>query len=386
MSDQAATKGSATNGRAPEDAGVAARFTRQTLTPGWRQDQLAASHVLIAGAGALGNVVAQILALAGVGRLTIVDPDVIEASNLSRGPLFTPVEVGREKAVVAAAALARLAPEARIEGRVGQFEDAVGLGEIADAALTMSCLDSRIARQSLASRMELVGAPSIDGGTNDWGGEVRMFPSRGAACYGCGLTPKQRVESDAPWSCADPVEEAPMASNAATSAIVGAWMAQTALRWLMAAGPVWTESWAVVIDPTGGVARRTALARDPACMLHAPLSPVAAISVSRADTVGALRAALGPGRMARTWRPIARESICMSCGYEDPPWLPARRGDCPRCGDRILLRTTTELSAAPEGASLAALGIAPEEIVSVRTPRAEGGGYSYVRLSPERTA
>ena len=81
----------------PED-----RYDRQRLIPWWEQERLAAAHVLVIGAGALGNEILKLLALSGVGHIMIFDMDRIEVSNLSRTVLFKESDAGALKAEVAA--------------------------------------------------------------------------------------------------------------------------------------------------------------------------------------------------------------------------------------------------------------------------------------------
>src|SRR5208282_3978163 len=93
-------------------------YSRQILledvgTPG--QAVLAASRVLIVGAGGLGSPVLQYLAGAGVGFLGLVEADVLQASNLHRQPIYELAQVGRPKAALAAAAVTRLNPSVQIE-------------------------------------------------------------------------------------------------------------------------------------------------------------------------------------------------------------------------------------------------------------------------------
>lgn len=94
----------------------AERFARQTALAelgGGGQAGLARSHALVVGCGALGGSAAQWLARAGVGRLTLIDRDVVEVSNLPRQVLFSDADAraGRPKAVAAADALRAAAPE-----------------------------------------------------------------------------------------------------------------------------------------------------------------------------------------------------------------------------------------------------------------------------------
>ncbi|NUP52205.1 MAG: ThiF family adenylyltransferase, partial [Catenulispora sp.] len=120
-------------------------FSRQRLLDGWRPELLAAATVVVAGVGALGNEVARILAMSGVGRLILTDPDTIETSNLSRAVLFRAGDVGRPKASTAAAALRELAPWTVVDARDRSLAAGVGLAELREATVVAGCLDSRAA-------------------------------------------------------------------------------------------------------------------------------------------------------------------------------------------------------------------------------------------------
>ncbi|MBS4190032.1 ThiF family adenylyltransferase [Bacillus sp. FJAT-49705] len=86
------------------------RYSRQTLFPSIGKDgqeKIRSKHVLMIGAGALGSGNAEILTRAGIGKLTIVDRDYVEASNLQRQQLYTEQDV-EKKLPKAAAAASRL--------------------------------------------------------------------------------------------------------------------------------------------------------------------------------------------------------------------------------------------------------------------------------------
>ena len=90
-----------------------ARYARQRVLPGFGtvgQRRLAGAHVVVLGAGGLGSAVIPVLVAAGVGRVTVVDDDRVEATNLHRQLLHSPADVGRAKVDSAADAAAALSP------------------------------------------------------------------------------------------------------------------------------------------------------------------------------------------------------------------------------------------------------------------------------------
>jgi len=94
------------------------RYERQIVMPEWGeegQERLKNSKVLVAGAGGLGAAVLTYLAIAGVGRIRIIDGDKVELSNLNRQMLHTDKDIAKEKAVSAKARLESLNPDIQIE-------------------------------------------------------------------------------------------------------------------------------------------------------------------------------------------------------------------------------------------------------------------------------
>ena len=81
------------------------RFARHIVLPelgGAGQVALAGAHVVVVGCGGIGSPAIQYLAAAGVGRLTLIDDDVVEASNLQRQTIFAEADLGQPKAEAAA--------------------------------------------------------------------------------------------------------------------------------------------------------------------------------------------------------------------------------------------------------------------------------------------
>jgi molybdopterin/thiamine biosynthesis adenylyltransferase len=345
-------------------ADLEGRFDRHRLVPGWDQRRLADATAVVVGMGALGNEVARLLAMCGVGRLMLCDPDRVATSNLSRCSLFRATDVGRLKVDAAADALAELQPGIVVNRRPLPLVSGVGLAELRDADVVMGCLDSKSARLQLAGRCNLVRAGWIDGGTNPWGGEVRPYLDPDGPCYGCGLTAAERGSADVPWSCVDVPAAGPEGAAAPASAIVGAWQVMLATRHLFGL-PVPADLMAV--DGVRGTTRLVTVARAADCPLHVPIGDVRAVPVSNRDTVGSLLAAIPPASVPLAWAPAQRSASCARCGHVVPGWRVPAVEPCPNCGSLLLPETTLDLDAAPATAELADLGVAPREILAVRT-------------------
>src|ERR1035438_28268 len=105
-------------------------------------------HALVVGAGALGNEVVKDLGLLGVGAITIVDPDFVEPSNLTRSIFLRHAAPGAGKAVSLAASAAALFPDTRCNALAAEIAD-VGFGLVSEAHLLFGCVDSDLARLQL---------------------------------------------------------------------------------------------------------------------------------------------------------------------------------------------------------------------------------------------
>lgn len=368
-------------------AASGARYARHQLIPGWDQARLAAATVVIVGVGALGNEVAKNLALAGVGRLVLCDPDVVAESNLSRTVLFGPWDrapqvppecgAGVAKVDAAAASLRRLVPGIEVEARAGDLSAGVGLGELAEAAAVLGCLDTRRARLRLLGRCALVEAPLVDGGTVPWGGEVRLRLSASEPCYGCSLTPHQRGASDLPWSCTEASEDQPAGASIASSALIAAWMTAAALR-VIFGDPLGYRL--LHVDAVLGQAASVTVERDPSCPHHRPIGVAEEIAVESGSTVADLLAWLPAEAEPLTWESFLLPGNCANCGTHSGivQYLEAESMLCTGCGQRTGLPLTQRIRDAGNSVVLRDLGVAPREILAVGMSRGE---FRWLRLS-----
>jgi len=340
------------------------RYHRNTLLPGWDQERLARSAVIVMGMGALGNAVAQSLALAGVGRLILCDMDHIERTNLSRAPLFRESDVGRLKVEAAGDGLTRMAPDVRVEARAGRLENSVGLAELRDADLVLGCLDSRAARLELAGRCGLVAARWIDGATGPWSGEIRPYLDLPEGpCYGCGLTDEARAAPDMPRSCRVHAEDGPAGAAAPLSMIVGVEMALLAARWMM--GLSVTRD-ILVLDGNSGEISSVQQRRDADCPYHHTIPAATKIGLSNDATVGQLRHVIGKDAHPLAWKPFQVAVRCRGCGFFREQVGVVSPGDCPKCGNPLRASSQLEIGQAPEKTTLRTLGIAPVDVLAVK--------------------
>ncbi len=138
------------------------RFARQVILPEVGEEgqrRLANSHVLVVGCGALGSHTAEALARAGVGRLTLVDRDVLEVHNLHRVGLMAPQDLGQSKAVLCANALRHIAPQIRLHAEVVDFGPEQASAWVPEVDLVADGLDNLETRYLLNDACVKYGVP-----------------------------------------------------------------------------------------------------------------------------------------------------------------------------------------------------------------------------------
>lgn len=159
----------------PEDL---RRYSRQLLLPDFGisgQEKLGAAAVLVIGAGGLGSPVLQYLAAAGIGRLGIIDHDVVDYSNLQRQVLFTADDIGEPKAVVAARRLRQLNPRVNVEEYPIRLTSQNALELFRDFDLVVDGSDNLPTRYLVNDACILSGKPLIYGAVFQFEGQVSVF-------------------------------------------------------------------------------------------------------------------------------------------------------------------------------------------------------------------
>ncbi|MFN9278781.1 MAG: HesA/MoeB/ThiF family protein [Betaproteobacteria bacterium] len=200
------------------------------------QERLLASHALVIGAGGLGSPVALYLGSAGVGRLTIVDHDRVDVTNLQRQIAHDLASVGQPKAASAKARIAALNPDVQVQA-VTQRADAALLDTLVPQAdVVLDCTDNFATRHAVNAACVRHHKPLVSGAAIGFDGQVSVYdtrpgpegsnPARGP-CYACLFPPEQAFEEVA---CATMGVFAPLVG------IIGTVQAAEALKLLTGVG------------------------------------------------------------------------------------------------------------------------------------------------------
>lgn len=161
------------------------RFDRQQLIESWDQETLRQKHVLVVGAGTTGNEVIKNLALLGVGRLTVVDFDLVEEVNLSRCVLFRPEDVGQPKALVASSRARDLYPQLEARGILGDVVHDIGLLDYLEFACVVLTVDNLEARMWVNRACWRTRRPLVETGIGGLNGNVFVAVPPTTSCIEC---------------------------------------------------------------------------------------------------------------------------------------------------------------------------------------------------------
>ncbi len=166
------------------------------------QQRLKAASVLLVGAGGLGSPLGLYLAAAGVGRLGLVDGDVVDLSNLQRQILHGTPDVGRPKVQSAADRIREVNPQTRLDLHATRLTAANALEIARDYDLLADGADNFPARYLVNDVCVLLGKPNVYGAVFRFEGQASVFaPCLGGPCYRC-VHPEPPPPGAAP-SCAE---------------------------------------------------------------------------------------------------------------------------------------------------------------------------------------
>jgi molybdopterin/thiamine biosynthesis adenylyltransferase len=256
---------------------MATRELQGMADGGEGRDLLRRSHVLIVGAGALGSPAALCLAAAGVGTLTLVDPDEVEISNLQRQILHRTNDVGRAKVDSAAARIRGLHPEVVVQGHVARVDVANLRRFFADADFVIDATDGVESKFLINDGAVLTARPYSHAGVIGFTGQtMTVLPGR-TTCYRC-LFPEAPPPGAVP-TC----QEAGIIGGVA--GVIGSLQAGEAIKFLSGRGQLLTDA-LLTYDALSGRCRRIQLARNPRCPLCGEQPIISSLDAARAARYG----------------------------------------------------------------------------------------------------
>jgi adenylyltransferase/sulfurtransferase len=360
------------------------RYHRQSLITWWDQELLARASVLVVGAGALGNEIVKNLALIGVGRIVVVDMDVVENSNLARCVFFRPQDEGAPKAMVLAQRAAELNPDVEIIPVVADVRLGVGLCVFAESDVVLGGLDNREARLFVNQACWKAGTPWVDGAIEGLMGLARVFTPPNPPCYECTLSERDHELMAARRTCSMLTREQMLSGRTPTTAtsasVVAGMQVQEAVKLLHAerlGAPALAGAGFQFVGLThDSYVVRYAPRED--CMSHDTYAlaqaRVAEPDASFADLLALAREDLGQGAVLELEHEIVLGASCSQCGCNQEIRRPlhalsAGAGLCPQCANPWKLEFAHAIDSASPLLQYtpAEIGLPPGDVVVART-------------------
>jgi molybdopterin/thiamine biosynthesis adenylyltransferase len=221
------------------------------------QERLLAGHALIIGAGGLGSPAALYLGSAGVGRITVVDHDAVDETNLQRQIAHNLARVGRPKAESVREAIAAINPDPVVEAITQRADDALLDRLVAEADVVLDCTDNFATRHAVNRACVRHARPLVSGAAIRMDGQLSVYDTRqpNAPCYACVFPEDSGVEET---RCATMGVFAPLVG------IVGTMQAAEALKLLAGLGSRLTGQ-LLMIDGRDLAFNAIGLPAHPAC-------------------------------------------------------------------------------------------------------------------------
>jgi len=160
------------------------------------QEKLLASHAVIIGAGGLGSAAAPYLAAAGIGKITLIDDDQVDLTNLQRQVMHTYQTIGKNKALSGKHFLEQLNHTVEIIA-IPERANAELLNQVLPkASIVLDCTDNYLTRQLINQACVQHRLPLVSGAAIRFDGQVNVFDVRNPSspCYACIFSPEEQFE------------------------------------------------------------------------------------------------------------------------------------------------------------------------------------------------
>ena len=223
------------------------------------QQQLLASHALIIGAGGLGCPAALYLGSAGVGRITLVDDDRVDATNLQRQIAHSTARIGLPKVDSVREAVLAINPDVKVVPVVQRATDELLDVLVQQADVVLDCSDNFATRHAINRACVKHRKPLVSGAAMRFDGQIAVYDARrvDSPCYAC-VFPQTEQAPEA--NCATMGVFAPLVG------VVGSVQAAEALKLLCGVGQPLTGR-LLMLDGKFMQWNQMALSRNASCMV-----------------------------------------------------------------------------------------------------------------------
>jgi molybdopterin-synthase adenylyltransferase len=221
------------------------------------QQRLLDAHALVIGAGGLGSPALLYLGTAGVGRITVVDHDHVELSNLQRQIAHGQSRLGLAKAESACSSITALNPGLQLQAVVARADETLLAQWVPQADVVLDCTDNFRTRHLINAACVRHGKPLVSGAAIGWDAQISVYDTRNPAapCYACLFPPEATYEEVA---CATMGVFAPLVG------IIGSMQAAEALKLLAGTGTSLAGQ-LLMLDARNMQWDRVSLGRQPHC-------------------------------------------------------------------------------------------------------------------------
>jgi molybdopterin/thiamine biosynthesis adenylyltransferase len=193
------------------------------------QEKILAAHVVIIGAGGLGSAAAPYLAAAGVQKITLIDHDTVDLTNLQRQIMHQQESIGQAKVLSGKNMLEKLNPNLAVKAIQEKADEKLLDSLLQDTTVVLDCSDNFTTRQLVNKMCVNHGVPLVSGSAIKFDGQVTVLDSSktNAPCYACLFPPEQIF---------DEVQCSTMGVFSPLVGIIGAIQAAQALQLIMHIG------------------------------------------------------------------------------------------------------------------------------------------------------
>jgi molybdopterin/thiamine biosynthesis adenylyltransferase len=326
------------------------RYDRQKRLTWWNQDVLKEAKVFVPGIGTLANEACKILALLGIGKLTVLDWGKVEEVNLGTSVLFRKEDVGKEKALVAAERIREINPSVKVTHIVGDVIHDFGSANYREFDVCVDGLDMREARLRVNEYCWWANVPMVTGGMDGLICEIHTIIPDQTPCLECSFSSADMRISRQRYSCSGLLARAPEGSVpmvSTTASIMAGFVVQEVLLLLHGKPPLLAGKKLWINGSTGEIEKFTLQHKD-SCMSHWTMLPdeIVEIPFSNSITVKEIKSKVSSILKTSDFEIRHDKSIlygfrCSRCGAKKELLCPAgkvdeRESKCSECGEAMI--------------------------------------------------